>query len=64
MSTTVVSDLDVQALVDGELDGEEKSRVQNALRTNPMLKSRYDQLVMQRRLVFMAWSEEERESLH
>jgi hypothetical protein len=64
MSKTVVNDLDVQALVDGELNGDEQERVLAAVRSNPVLKSRYEQLRIQRRLIAAAWMEDEKTSLH
>jgi hypothetical protein len=60
----IVNDMDVQAFLDGELTGDEQERVRQAIRTNPVLKSRCEQLALQRRLIAAAWAEEESESLH
>jgi anti-sigma factor RsiW len=64
MSKTVVNDLDLQALVDGELSGDEEERVSAAVQSNPVLKDRFEQLRMQRRLIAAAWMQDEKSSLH
>jgi hypothetical protein len=59
MKSLIVSDLDIQALVDDELDDVERSRVLSALRQNLLLKTRYEQLLAQKRQVAMSWADEQ-----
>ena len=62
--STVVADLDIQALVDDELDDLEKTRVLAVLCTDPALKSRFERLLSLKRQIIAAWFDEERKSLH
>ena len=58
MSDSVINDLDIQALVDGEADDAESQRILAGLEANPVLKARYDRLRAQRTLLAMAWRDE------
>lgn len=49
--TFIVSDMDIQALVDDELEAEEKIKIMDAINANHILNSRYDELVRQKKLL-------------
>ena len=50
-----VTDLDLQALADGELEGEEKRSLMGAILLNPLLLERLDEIITQRNLVRASW---------
>ena len=50
-----VTDLDLQALADGELEGEEKRSLMAAVLLNPLLLERLDEIITQRNLVRASW---------
>lgn len=51
-----ITDLDIQALVDGELSWDNVQRVRNYLATNPVAWQRYQELLEQKRLIGEWWS--------
>ena len=53
----IVSDLDLQALVDGELGQEEEASILEAIRQNPLYKARFEQLKAQNDLIQCALRE-------
>lgn len=57
MTHSVVSDLDLQALVDNELSPEDEKRVRAAIRDQPTLLRRYKELTIQKELIFAAWQD-------
>ena len=48
---------DLQALVDGELDGNNRERVMNAIAGSIELQARYDYLVREKELLRLWWAE-------
>ncbi len=58
MKNSIVSDLEIQAFLDGEVDGEEEKRIQAVLQINAICKARYMQLKMQKDLIVAAWQED------
>ncbi len=48
---------DLQALVDGELDGNSRERVMNAIAGSIELQARYDYLVREKELLRLWWAE-------
>lgn len=50
-------EMDLQALVDGELDGEERQRLMGAIACSIELQARYDYLVRERELLRQWWAE-------
>lgn len=53
--TSVVSDQDIQALVDDELKHEDAKRVMRSINENKSARQRYEQLIEQKRLLKMWW---------
>ncbi len=65
MKTMVMSDLDLQALVDGELSREDEECALIALSHDPVCRARYEQLKMQKELMISAFAQEEaKEQIH
>jgi hypothetical protein len=64
MRAKIINDLDIQALVDDELDPVAKREVMAAIQGSYTLKTRYEQLLMQKRLIMSLWNDEEGRSLH
>jgi hypothetical protein len=58
MKDEQVSDLDIQALTDNELEGKARERVLEALKTSPVLRARYNRLLAQKQLLMQIWSQE------
>lgn len=52
-----ISDLDIQALIDGELEKEDQRIVKERVMANPALKKRYFQLEKQKTLLKLWWKE-------
>lgn len=50
-----ITDLDIQALVDNELDEEEKQRVTKFIRSNHGARERYEELKLQKTLLNQWW---------
>lgn len=57
-----VTDYDIQALVDHELDWEEEKNVVNFILTHDDAKRRYDELKAQKKILKMWWHEEHQEN--
>lgn len=53
-----VSDYEIQALVDGQLDREEERRVWNEIQHNSLFMRRYEELVAQKKMLLSWWAEE------
>jgi anti-sigma factor RsiW len=53
-----VTDYDIQALVDGQLDLDEEKRVFRHIENNSLHMSRYEELVAQKKLLLMWWDSE------
>lgn len=53
-----ITDLDIQALIDDELDGEEEKRVRAFIENNQYAKKRYNELTEQKALI-QKWAENE-----
>jgi anti-sigma factor RsiW len=64
MKSRIINDLDIQALVDNELDPATKKEVMAAVQNNHTLRTRYEQLLMQKRLIMSVFGGEEGRSLH
>ena len=58
MPETVITDLDIEALVDHELSTEERQRMYTVLRHDPDLLRKYDRLMTQKKLLQMWWNNE------
>jgi hypothetical protein len=54
----LITDLDVQALVDSHLSVEEESRVWNAIIRSPALETYYKKIVIQKKLLKIWWENE------
>lgn len=64
MKSRIINDLDIQALVDNELDPAAKKEVMAAIQNNHILRTRYEQLLMQKRLIMSMFADDEGRSLH
>ncbi len=64
MKSRIINDLDIQALVDNELDPVAKKEVMAAVQSNHTLRMRYEQLLMQKRLIMSIFGGDEGRSLH
>lgn len=53
-----VSDYEIQALVDGQLDRDEERRVWNEIQHNSLFMRRYEELVAQKKMLLSWWAEE------
>lgn len=53
-----VTDYDIQALVDGQLDRDEEKRVWSHIEQNSLHMRRYEELVAQKKLLLSWWAEE------
>lgn len=51
MLNFMITDLDIQALVDGQLKGEEKNRVLHSIENHPGVRQRYQALQRQKALI-------------
>jgi len=51
------SDLDIQALVDGELSGEDEVKLRRYLKENKSAQNRYLELLNQKKLLQFWWAE-------
>lgn len=47
----LITDYDIQALIDNELDWEEQKRVRKAIQENPFLLRRYNEYTKQKNLI-------------
>lgn len=56
MHDETITDLDIQALVDGELSWENTQRVRNYLVSNPIAWQRYQELLEQNRMLSEWWA--------
>jgi len=52
-----ITDMDIQALIDGELDHERKIFVMNAIDRSPDLQKRYSLYVHQKNLLKLWWKD-------
>ncbi len=50
------SDLDIQALVDGALEDDQKRRMRQVILNNPHAATRYEQLMEQKNLLLRWWN--------
>jgi len=57
MDDHIVTDMDIQALVDNQLNWEEEKRVRRHLFQSPDAQKRYDQLRQQKQIMLMWWQE-------
>ena len=65
IKTMVMSDLDLQALVDGELNREDEECALIVLSHDPVCRARYEQLKMQKELMISAFAPEvAKEQIH
>lgn len=55
MEEQTITDLDIQALVDGELDWDSAQKVRNYMVNNPIARQRYQELMEQKRLISEWW---------
>lgn len=51
----MVKDTDIQAYIDGELEGAQRKRVLNSIEQNSQIRDRYRQLVRQKELLQLWW---------
>ncbi|MGM0422701.1 MAG: hypothetical protein ACQEQL_06350 [Pseudomonadota bacterium] len=56
MTDTNISDLEIQALVDNELEWEQAKHVLNCIDEHPWARRRYDELVRQKNLLRDWWN--------
>lgn len=56
MHEETITDLDIQALVDGELSWERTQQVRDYLAANPIARQRYQELLEQNRMLSEWWS--------
>ena len=56
MERRFISDLDIQALIDQELDHERADQVRAVIQSDPQLKRRYEIFCAQKRLLQDWWS--------
>jgi anti-sigma factor RsiW len=54
--TERITDMDIEALIDNELDTSTALRVRHAVERDPSLHRKYAQLMTQKRLLQMWWS--------
>lgn len=62
MLPPIITEFDVQALVDSHLTWEEEKRVLQAIRTDPALHAYYLQIVAQKKLLVAWWKEQATEN--
>ena len=55
MGESTISDIDIQALVDGELDQHQEEHVRRILQTDSAARARYRELLEQKRLLIAWW---------
>lgn len=55
MSSDKITDYDIQALVDGELNREESRRVKNVIESDPKAAYRYQELLDQKEMLGAWW---------
>ncbi|MCC7035703.1 MAG: hypothetical protein IT560_00175 [Alphaproteobacteria bacterium] len=53
-----VTDYDIQALVDGQLEGDEEKRILRHIGKNSLHMRRYEELAAQKKQLLMWWAEE------
>lgn len=53
-----VTDYDIQALVDAQLDWDQEKRVWQAIQANSMYQKRYEELIQQKKLLLAWWADE------
>lgn len=53
---SIISDYDIQALVDNELDWESQKRIEWQIQNDPQLQSRYTELMRQKKLLQNWWT--------
>ncbi len=51
MVSPLITDYDIQALIDSELDWEEEKRVRQHIQDNPQVRERYSALLRQKQLL-------------
>ena len=56
---TPITELDIEALVDSQLDWEQEKRVRHEMTTNPSLMLYYSQLISQKKLLASWWQQEQ-----
>lgn len=61
MDDKIITEYDIQALVDNQLDGEAERRVQALLRDDPRLQKRYADLQSQKDLLNQWWQDKKRQ---
>lgn len=57
MNTSHITDFDIQALVDGEVDDEELARLMDVVNSNPTLYNRYMAYKRQKSLLKSWWKD-------
>jgi len=59
-----ITDADIQALIDNELDHESEKRVRSCLKENNKAKERYETLKHQKELIKLWWSQKQSDKLN
>jgi hypothetical protein len=59
MNDLLITDCDIQALVDNELDPARHEQVLNALEHDPLLRRRYHELQRQKMVLLSWWADEQ-----
>ena len=57
MNSGKITDMDIQALLDGQLNGDDETRVRNALKTDPALQNRYMIYQKQKNILKSWWKD-------
>lgn len=60
MNKKYVTDLDIQALADNELSGEDAERVRDYLQSNPDAHERYEEILRQKEFLKDWWSDKKK----